>query len=259
MPARGSSPGIDGQGSPGAGARPPLLGVVGGMGPVASAGFLATLYRLNLPNRVDGEQDAPGCILLSDPSFPDRTEAILRGETGELAERLADAVAALLELGAARVVIACVTIHRVLPELPGDLRRRVVSLVDLVVEELLTDPRERLLLATTGSREGGVFTAHPRWGEVAGSVRHPDPADQEALHERLYRLKRGEDPAAAVPFVEELEARYGVAGLVFGCTELHLLQRPLAERGVATEGRIVDPLMTVARRWREIVEGLYPC
>ncbi|HEX6199842.1 MAG TPA: aspartate/glutamate racemase family protein, partial [Thermoanaerobaculia bacterium] len=105
------------------GTRPPLLGIVGGMGPVASAGFLATLYRLDLPER---EQDAPGCILLSDPTFPDRTEAILRGETGELAERLADAVAALLELGAARVVIACVTIHRVLPELPGDLRRRVV-------------------------------------------------------------------------------------------------------------------------------------
>lgn len=236
-------------------ARPPLLGVVGGMGPVASAGFLATLYRLHLPER---EQEAPACVLLSDPSFPDRTEAILRGETGELAERLADAVAALLELGAARVVIACVTVHRVLPELPGDLRRRVVSLVDLAVDELVADPRERLLLATTGSREGGVFTGHPRWGEAAGSIRHPEPADQEALHERLYRLKRGEDPAGAVPFVEELEARYGVAGLVFGCTELHLLQRPLAERGTATEGRIVDPLMTAARRYREILAGHAP-
>ena len=235
--------------------RPPLLGIVGGMGPVASAGFLSTLYRLNLPER---EQDAPACVLLSDPSFPDRTEAILRGETGELAERLADAVAALLELGAARVVIACVTVHRVLPELPGDLRRRVVSLVDLAVEELLADPRERLLLATTGSREGGVFTGHPRWGEAAETVRHPDAADQEALHQRLYRLKRGEDPAGAVPFVEELEARYGVAGLVFGCTELHLLQRPLAERGTATGGRIVDPLMTAARRYREILAGHAP-
>lgn len=240
-------------GAPGIGG--PLLGIVGGLGPLASAELLATIYRLDPPER---EQDAPRCVLLSDPSFPDRTEAILRGETGELARRLGAAVGALLDQGADRVVIACVTIHRVLPELPESLRRRVVSLIDLVVEELRSDPRERLLLATTGSREGGVFTSHPRWGEAAAGVRHPEPADQEALHRWLYRLKRGEAPEAAIPFVEELEARYGVGGLVFGCTELHLLQRPLAERGEATAGRIVDPLMTVARRFREIAEGRHP-
>ena len=234
----------------------PLLGIVGGLGPLASAELLATIYRLAPPER---EQDAPRCLLLSDPSFPDRTEAILRGETGELARRLGAAVAALLDQGAARVVIACVTIHRVLPELPEGLRRRVVSLIDLVVEELRADPRERLLLATTGSRAGGVFTAHPRWGEAAAGVRHPEPADQEALHAWLYRLKRGEPPEAAIPFVDALRERYRVEGLVFGCTELHLLQRPLAARGeAATPGRFVDPLMTVARRWQEISEGRYP-
>jgi aspartate racemase len=239
------------------GARPgrPLLGVVGGLGPLASAELLATLYRLDPPER---EQEAPRCLLLSDPTFPDRTEAILRGETGELARRLGEAVASLLEQGAARVVVACVTIHRVLPELPQSLRRPVVSLVDLIVEELLADPRERLLLATTGSRRGAVFTAHPRWSAVAKDLRDLEPADQEALHDRLYRLKRGEPPEAAIPFVEELESRYGVRGLVFGCTELHLLQRPLAARGEATRGRVVDPLMTVARTFHEIVEGRHP-
>lgn len=225
------------------------------MGPLASAELVATLYRLHLPER---EQDGPRCAVLSDPSFPDRTEAILRGDTGELVRRLSGAVTALLELGASRVVVACVTIHRVLPELPGELRRRVVSLVDLVVDELRAEPKPRLLLATTGSREGRVFPSHPGWREVAASVRHPEAADQEALHERLYRLKRGEDPAAAVPFVEELEERYGVEGLVFGCTELHLLQQPLEAAGRATEGRIVDPLMTVARRYREIAAGRWP-
>lgn len=235
--------------------RPPLLGVVGGMGPLASAELLATLYRLN---PVEREQDAPACALLSDPSFPDRTAAIVEGDAAaleELTRRLERAVAALGHLGAARVVVACFTVHRVLPELPDELRDRVASLVELVVDELRADARTHLLLATSGSREGRVFTGHPRWPEVEASVRWPEPADQEALHERLYRLKRGEPPAEAVPFVLGLRERYGVHGLVFGCTELHLLQRHLAPEEAA---RVVDPLATVARRFSEIVAGAAP-
>lgn len=249
------TPPADGSGGPTAAPRP-LLGIVGGMGPLASAELLATLYRLNLPAR---EQDAPRCVLLSDPAFPDRTEAILRGETAELARRLTEAVASLVELGAARVAIACFTVHRVLPELPEALRVKVVSLVDLVVEELLAEAARgvgpHLLLATTGSYRGGVFTGHPRWPEVAGSVRLLGEPDREALHERLYRLKRGESPERTVSFVRELRERYGAEGAVFGCTELHLLQRHLGE---ADRAGVVDPLTTLARRFDEIVAGSHP-
>lgn len=226
--------------------RAPVLGIVGGMGPLASAELVGTIYRQNLHRR---EQLAPRCLLLSDPTFPDRTEAILRGSAEGLAElgrRLADAVESLLGQGADRVVIACFTIHRVLGELPEELRRRVVSLVDLVVEELSADPgTPRLLLVTTGSRRGGVFTSHPGWPAVAASVRELSEGDQEELHDLLYRLKSGEDPASAVPRIAALEERYGAEGSIFGCTELHLLQRHLdPER----RQRVIDPLWTVARR-----------
>src|SRR5581483_3880188 len=80
------------------------LGILGGMGPLASAEFLSTLYRLNL---VEPEQDAPNCVLLSDPSFPDRTEAILAGDTRELARRLEASLQELLRQGTDRIVIAC--------------------------------------------------------------------------------------------------------------------------------------------------------
>lgn len=249
------SPGADAPAGPDRASRP-LLGIVGGMGPLASAELLATLYRLNLPER---EQDAPRCVLLSDPAFPDRSAAILRGDTDELARRLAEAVASLLGLGAARVAIACFTVHAVLPELPEALRVKVVSLVDLVVEELLAESARgagpHLLLATTGSYRAGVFARHPRWPEVDGSVRLLDEPDREALHERLYRLKRGDPPERAVSFVRELRERYGTPGAVFGCTELHLLRRHLGQEDRAG---VVDPLTTLARRFDEIVAGSYP-
>src|SRR5262245_32754287 len=126
-----------------------ILGILGGMGPLASAEFLQTLYRWNI---VEPEQDAPACVLLSDPSFPDRTEAILSGSTGALAERLTRALEELCRMGADRILIACVTIHHVLPEVPEPLQRKVISLIDLAVEEALAAPRPRLLLATVGTR-----------------------------------------------------------------------------------------------------------
>lgn len=229
----------------------PLLGIVGGMGPLASAELLATIYRENLPDR---EQEAPRCLLLSDPTFPDRTEAILRGETAALAERLESAVDSLLVQGADRVVIACFTAHALLGELPERSRCRVISLVDLLVDELAAEAPERvprLLLATTGSRRAGVFAGHPRWPGTDGLVRDLPDEEQDDLHDLLYRLKRGEPPVAAVPRVRTLEERHGARGSIFGCTELHLLQRHLDPDH---RERVIDPLLTVARNLDRLLD-----
>ena len=49
-----------------------LLGILGGMGPLASAEFLKTIYEYGTR---DLEQRSPACILYSDPTFPDRTSS----------------------------------------------------------------------------------------------------------------------------------------------------------------------------------------
>jgi hypothetical protein len=51
-----------------------LWGILGGMGPLSSAGFLATVYRLEAAS----EQEMPMIILISDPDVPDRTDAIVK-------------------------------------------------------------------------------------------------------------------------------------------------------------------------------------
>ena len=234
-------------------ARPGLIGILGGMGPLASAELVHTIYRLNM---VEPEQGAPACVLYSDPSIPDRTTAILEAEAGdrskfaEVVRRLAGALAELERLGAERIVIPCVTAHAMLPEVPARLREKVVSLLDLALNEIAAAGTPHLLLATTGTRRARIFERHPRWGEVAGLVRFLGEEDQEHLHHRLlYRFKQNEPLEPALPWLESLPGAYGVAGLVFGCTEMHLFQRLLARR--AAEGApalpIIDPMLTAAR------------
>jgi aspartate racemase len=226
------------------------LGILGGMGPLASAEFLSTIYRLHTKGP---EQRAPVCLLYSDPSFPDRTEAILNGSTDELTRRTTEAVEALLRLGADRVVMACVTLHHVFPELPAELRERMISLIDTVVDEILLNPRPLLLLATTGTRAARIFERHPRWSLVERWVRTLDEPDQEAMHDWLYRLKVNQPPGECAGWLEALRPRYGNPGLIFGCTELHLVHRAIEDRG-EDRGRlldVIDPLLTLARQCSE--------
>ena len=229
-----------------------ILGVVGGMGPLASAAFLETIYRLHL---AEPEQGSPRVVMISDPAVPDRTEAILERDRGALVAGLTRVLEQAVAAGAERIVLACVTAHQVLSEVPESLRERVVSLLDLMADELVRRRRVHLLLATSGTRETRLFESHPRWSEMAPWLRQVPAEAQREVHEKLYQLKTGAPPIAYLPWLDETVARFGpVDGVVFGCTELHLLQRPLAERG-APAFAVLDPLELAARKVPELVEA----
>jgi aspartate racemase len=222
-----------------------MLGILGGMGPLASAEFLKTIYRLNLSG---SEQEAPSCVLLSDPSFPDRTEAILEGSTDVLARRLTSALEELSSLGAERIVIACVTIHHLLPQVPERLRRKVVSLLDVIAEEVRAARQPHLLLATTGTRTARIFERHEGWDSIAEWVRLLDADDQHRLHDWIYRLKRSEPAESCLAWLESLPQRYGTDRFIFACTELHLLVEPLSRsERIIQASHVIDPLLLVAR------------
>ncbi len=234
----------------------PKLGILGGMGPLASSAFLTTVYRVHA---VEREQQAPVCILLSDPSFPDRTEAIRSGSAAArelLTSRLAGALAELGAAGADRILIACVTVHHFLPGVAAALRRRVIPLPGLAVERLAACRQSFLLLASSGTREARIFERHPRWPEIARRVALPADADQEELHRWLYRLKLNEPVAGCAAWLEELRQRYRVDGLVFGCTELHLLQPHCAAgRPEHRLPPVVDPLLIAAEELPALLAG----
>lgn len=223
-----------------------FLGVLGGMGPLASAEFMKTIYEQSLGGR---EQESPPVSLYSDPSFPDRTDALLAGEHEELLAQLEGALRRLCALGVSKVVICCITIHHLLPLLPAHLRAQVVSLLDVIFEEVARSRKRHLLVCTTGTRRLGLFEGHARWGQLKNFFVLAGDDDQEAIHELIYRVKKNHDPAALVPRLEALLVRYGVDSFIVGCTETHLLAKQVA-RGAGAYG-CIDPLNVVARGLRE--------
>jgi aspartate racemase len=219
----------------------PKVAVIGGMGPLASAEFVTTIYE-----RAAGtpEQQMPSLLLWSDPTFPDRTTALLDGRPEVLVEPLQESIERCGALGASMVVICCVTVHAVLPSLPAHLRSRVVSLVDVLLTTAMEQQRRLLLLASIGSRRTRVFEDHPLWARASHWLVWPDGDDQRRVHQAIYDIKQNTRLIEAKSLVERLRMRYGADSFAAGCTEFHVLHRRWGAPGLDC----VDPLDIIATR-----------
>src|SRR5262245_1569309 len=229
------------------------IGILGGMGPLASAEFLKTIYEFNSKAP---EQESPMCILYSDPTFPDRTEAILNRSDELLLKRLIRSIERLRQLGVCKIIIACITIHYYLPKLPMRLGKDVISLIDVAMDDILDRKRRSLLLCTEGTRKAGVFSQHRNWRIEKQYIILPNEEDQRQIHRLIYEIKRNCDVALLAPIVNMFLRKYQVDSFIAGCTELHLLAKYLMKNGSTLQSNyIVDPLMKIAMHMRNYLGG----
>jgi aspartate racemase len=220
-------------------------GIVGGMGPAASAAFVQTVYDACAGRP---EQEMPVLLLASDPTFPDRTTALLAGDTQPIVEPLARRIDQLAAMGADRIVVCCMTAHALFVDLPPHSRRRLVSLVDLLLARIITSRRRCLLLCTEGTRRVGLLQRSPLWTEAARYLALPDHDDQARIHRLIYELKLGPPRAGHLATVDDLVARYGADCIAGGCTEIHLLSRFARGRDGSHWARAIDPLAALAEQ-----------
>ena len=157
------------------------LGVLGGMGPQATQVF----YQFVL-DRTDAarDQDHIPALILSDTGIPDRTQAILSGETGELYQRLLKDARLLENCGCTAIAIPCNTSHYFVDKLQEDVGGAHSP----------HDPGDRPGAGPAGGRNApdpGHRRHHPHWavpegvrrrGDGGGGPRRADPAAGHVHH-----------------------------------------------------------------------------
>lgn len=221
-----------------------ILGIVGGMGPLASAEFVKTIYEQNVGEQ---EQASPTVLLHSDPTFPDRTQLLLAGKCEPLLHKLIETLNELHELGASRIVICCVTIHYLLPQLPVRLRSRIISLLDVIFREVEESRKRRLLISASGARKLKVYEQHAQWEVLKDRIVMPDEKDQTLIHnDIIYQIKKNRNVRGLAPVLESLLLKYDVESFIAGCTEIHLLAKQFIWSGDGARFSCIDPLMTIA-------------
>jgi aspartate racemase len=229
-----------------------ILGILGGMGPLASLAFLRTIYECNLNGA--SEQAYPSIVLHSLSGVPDRTSSLLNDGGRNLEASLVRNLTALNAAGVAKIVICCFTSHTLLSRLPKSLTEKIVSLVDLTARELMVRKEKALLMASLGSYERRLFDASQEAVLAQEYIVVPEEKDRRFIHGLIYdHLKPGREVPPVYEAVRGLLDRYGLNSFIAACTEFHLLTRYMDAHAVA-DTAFVDPLFTIARHFEEILE-----
>lgn len=202
------------------------IGVLGGMGPEATAYFFGQLVRATAAGT---DQDHPPVIVYSLPQIPDRTGAILKGGPSPV-PLLLRGLEALRRAGADFAVIPCVTAHYFLPRIASRSPLPILSLLEETLAEvkrLRPIPESIGLVATAGTVRSGLVSG---LFEAAGiKVILPSARDQQRITAAIYGkkgIKAGQTsgrPREAVVSVARGLVRRGAGAVLAGCTEVPLV------------------------------------
>jgi dephospho-CoA kinase len=213
-----------------------VLGVVGGMGPLATHYFL-NMFPDDMPIKV-----------FSNTQIPDRTEVLLSGDQSQVQKinkMLKDSCDVLAELGADIFVISCNTAYYFVDGIDS-----LVNMIEVTCEavEKMSDKSNVLLLSTKGIAKAGVYQSI---GAKFGlDIVLPNDDDIDAVMQAIYALKAGcLDGELIKACVDVVNAYIGLdrAGVVIlGCTELPIIfSDPRIKKSLNSKITFIDPMQVL--------------
>ncbi|WPB87539.1 cysteate racemase [Sediminicoccus rosea] len=217
-----------------------MLGVLGGMGPLASAEFMKAL---TLETPAERDQDHVPAILWSDPRVPDRTAARKHGGEDPL-PWLLRGIRGLEAAGCGAIAIPCNTAHGWFAEMQAATSLPILHIVDAAAADL----RRQGVTSGRIGLMGTTATLDMRLYQERLGIECITPGDalmQSHVMPAVGLVKANRVAEAYAPLAEvarRLRAE-GADAVVLGCTEI-----PLGvAAGPALEFPVVDTVAALAR------------
>jgi aspartate racemase len=222
-----------------------MLGVLGGMGPLASAQFM---LRLTLLTPAGRDQDHIPAVLWSDPRIPDRNAARL-GTGPDPLPWLMRGIDGLLAAGCDAIAIPCNTAHGWFEPMARDAGVPILHIVDAAAADLRRIGVTRGTIGLMGTAATLAMKLYQdRLGAQKWDIIEPETAQMDRLVTpaiaavKANRVTEAYQPLAEV--VNSLASR-GATAVVLGCTEIPLgIQAGPAD---ALRVPVVDTIDALAR------------
>ena len=199
------------------------LGVIGGLGPMASAYFLQLLTQMS---DAQTDQEHMEVLMYSKPAIPDRTKYIIGESDENPVPDMTMAGRKLKEMGADILAIPCITAHYFHKELEDEIGLPIIH----AVEETASCLEEKRvtqagILATDGTIQSGLF--QKAFEHRGIEIILPEPESQKMVMEIIYRqikAGKGVDLESFYRISEEMSGQ-GAQVILLACTELSLIKR----------------------------------
>lgn len=199
------------------------LGIIGGLGPMASAQFLELLTWMTAAKN---DQQHIEAILYSRPNTPDRT-AFLLGESKESPlPVLRDTAEVLENLGCEVLAIPCMTAYSFYEPLCEGRRAKIIHPITESALVLKHAGMKRVgIMATDGTRRVGLFQKALEDEGIHPIL--PDADIQREIMRLIYEDVKSGRPADLERFhaaAHHMRAR-GADCVILGCTELSVIKQ----------------------------------
>ena len=199
-----------------------VLGVLGGMGPLASAEFMRQLTLLTPAGR---DQDHIPAILWSDPRVPDRNAA-RQGRGPDPLPALVRGIRGLEAAGCGAIAIPCNTAHGWIEGMRAATRLPILHIVEAAAASLRAQgigPGPIGVMGTAATLAMGLYQDGLRAGGWEVSV----PTEEEMarlVSPGIALVKANHVAEAHAPLAEAARAlaARGARAVVLGCTEIPL-------------------------------------
>jgi aspartate racemase len=228
-----------------------MIGVLGGMGPLAGADFLARLTLAH--DAATRDQDHPQAVLFSATQVPDRTKAALAHGEDPL-PALQGGIRLLEQAGAGCIAIPCNSAHAWFDAMQAATPLPILHIVDAAWAALAAAGVGGGTIGVMGTQATLQLRLYQRRLEQRG-YRCITPSEAEmanAVVPAIARVKANDLASATAPLlaVAHALAARGARAVVLGCTEI-----PLALRGAGADVPLIDTIDALARAtlawWRE--------
>jgi aspartate racemase len=222
-----------------------VLGVLGGMGPLASAHFM---LRLTMLTPAERDQDHIPTVLWSDPRIPDRI-AGLKGTGPDPLPWLLRGINGLREAGCGAIVIPCNTVHAWISQMSAAAEMPVLHIVDAVAADLRRLGIGRATIGVMGTVPTLAMRLYQDRLEAAGwDCIQPSSGEMDRLVlPSIAMVKVNRLTGAFPPLLEAVHrlTERGATAVVLGCTELPLAMQ--AGPAAAMPVPVVDSIDALAR------------
>lgn len=199
-----------------------MIGVIGGMGPLATSDFFAKVIAAT---HAQNEEDHVPLLIQSDPRIPSRPGALLRGGASPLPALLA-ARDRLIAAGASALAMPCNTAHFWYPQLVDGCPVSFISILQACCDEVAARVPAAAkvgIIATGATLSAGLFSTPLQSRGYVPIM--PGGAELESVVlPAIERVKAGDPVGAGTMLVGSVQALLdrGAAVVILACTETPL-------------------------------------